>query len=204
MKKGSISEATTPQNSASIKQHAKNIKKSPTKKLSVMRPEETKSDEEDITEEDEDEDTESPGIQNQYDEGANAEIEEWLAGHKLGDVPSIAKTAFVQDFIKDDMNIDMLVSFVVDPRFHKVTEFWRIKHLNNALLIGQEDNKMSLSDLLNEGMVFSKLKELKQLHPYIIRSFKTMQLLTDPKNYQMICETGHNVIEKFCKFFCEN
>ncbi len=69
------------------------------------------------------------------------------------------------------------------------------------MLLGQDDNKMSLSDLLNEGMVFSKLRDLKQLHPYIIRSFKTMQLITDPKNYQLICETGINIIEKFCKLF---
>ena len=110
----------------------------------------------------------------------------------------------MQEFIKDDMNIDMLVSFVVDPRFHKVTDFWRIKHLNNNnILLNQEDNKMSLSDLLNDGMVFSKLKDLKELHPYITRSFKTMQLLTDPKNYQLICETGANVIEKFCKISFE-
>jgi len=84
MKKSSVSEALSPHNSASLRQQTKNIKKSPTKKLSVMRPEETKSDEEDITEEDEEEETESPGLNNPYDEGANAEIEEWLAGHKLG------------------------------------------------------------------------------------------------------------------------
>ncbi len=85
MKKSSVSEAMSPHNSASLRTHAKNLKKSPTKKLSVMRPpEETKSDEEeDITEEDEEE-MESPGIHNPYEEGANAEIEEWLAGHKLG------------------------------------------------------------------------------------------------------------------------
>ena len=61
-----------------------------------------------------------------------------------------------------------------------------------------EENKMSLSDLLNEGMVYSKLRDLKQLHPYILRSYKTMQLLTNDYNNKLICETGANIIEKFC------
>ena len=138
--KSTVSGTATPKNSAGLK-HGKHMKKSPTKKLSVLRPEETKSDEEDITEEDEEEDEEeedSPNLpEHHYEEGATAEIEEWLANHKIGislklkmnnnnwnigDVPSISKTAFVQEFIKDDMNIDMLISFVVDPRFHKVTD----------------------------------------------------------------------------------
>lgn len=63
-----------------------------------------------------------------------------------------------------------------------------------------EENKMSLSDLLNEGMVYSKLRDLKQLHPYILRSYKTMQLLTNDYNNKLICETGANIIEKFCKY----
>jgi len=118
------------------------FKKSVSKKASILtHVEESKSSEDNsITEEEDEEEEEdeddSPIRANNYAEGANSKIEEWLSDFKIGflnkflliinffqgDVPVFNRTQFVEEFVKDEMNCEMLLSFIYDPRFHKISD----------------------------------------------------------------------------------
>ena len=43
-----------------------------------------------------------------------------------------------------------------------------------------------------------KVKDMKHFHPYVLRSYKAMQVICDTRNFKYITQTQKEVVEMFC------
>lgn len=63
----------------------------------------------------------------------------------------------------------------------------------------EEEEMASRSiDTSNLSVKLQKIKDLKHFHPYILRSYKAMQVICDTRNFKYITQTQKDVIEMFC------
>lgn len=46
-----------------------------------------------------------------------------------------------------------------------------------------------------------KIKDLKHFHPYVLRSYKAMQVICDTRNFKYITQTHKEVVEMFCNSY---
>lgn len=65
----------------------------------------------------------------------------------------------------------------------------------------EKEKPLPLHPNQKEALAIAKLKEYKQLHPYALRSFKTIQMLCDDRNYREILDSSSLFIGRFCKQF---
>lgn len=64
-----------------------------------------------------------------------------------------------------------------------------------------EDNNKPVppTPVHKEAFGISKLKDYKQLHPYVLRSYKVMLLFCDDRNYRDMIQAFPLIIGRFCK-----
>ena len=64
----------------------------------------------------------------------------------------------------------------------------------------REDENQTLStEPAQLNAKLQKLKDTKSIHPYIMRSFKVMQVMCDIRNFKYIMQAQKEGLEIFCK-----
>lgn len=63
----------------------------------------------------------------------------------------------------------------------------------------EEENQTLPTEPAQLNAQLQKLKDTKSIHPYIMRSYKVMQVLCDIRNFKYIMQAQKEGLEIFCK-----
>lgn len=69
----------------------------------------------------------------------------------------------------------------------------------SSVVVEDKDKPVPPTPVHKEALGIFKLKDYKQLHPYVLRSYKVMQLFCDDRNYRDMIQAFPLVIGRFCK-----
>jgi len=126
-------------------------------------------------------------------------LDKWLCDWEIDEVPLLTRGEHIQDIIQRRENFEALLSFVIDPRLYAVSEIWRRKHKvamdeYDGEDMGSRTPKVDSPTHLNQ---FDRLKENRTFHPYMIRSFKALQVLCDLRNFKYLMQIQKEGLEIF-------